>query len=73
MQGAEIEGSRAGAYYSYVRMRGADGTGERREINPAAPPLDLYPPDRPERRQVRDCPQEASLVREQILELIADT
>jgi len=36
-----IEGSRAGAYLLYVRTRGAEETGERREINPAAPPA--YP------------------------------
>ena len=37
MDFAVIEGARAGAYYPYVRTRGADETGERREINPAAP------------------------------------
>jgi len=36
MDFAVIEGSRAGAYLLYVRTRGADETGERREINPAA-------------------------------------
>ena len=35
MDFAAFEGPRAGAYCSYVRTRGADETGERREINPA--------------------------------------